>query len=295
MVEAPREAFGHALVELGRENPDIVVLDADLASSTRVTYFAQEFPERFFQMGVAEQNMVGVAAGMALKGKIPFVSTFAVFASRRACDQVAISVAHCGLNVKLVAAYSGIVSGNNGATHQAVEDVGIMRAIPHMTIVDPADDIEMGQALRAIVAYDGPVYLRVTRDAWPRVSPEGYAFELGKAVEVREGSDVTLVGSGMMPAVGIHHRNKYNPYCLADDVMEPYRPFVDSVVINIMEKEGGVDELTTEIKQQLLSIPAMDIVIDKEKSPLMVGLRRTTASLMQCFEGKTKKIMYPEL
>lgn len=198
MVESPRDAFGRTLVELARENPDIVVLDADLASSTRVVYFAKEFPERFFQMGVAEQNMVGVAAGMALMGKIPFVSTFGVFASRRACDQVAISVAHCRLNVKLVGAYSGIVSGNNGATHQAVEDVGIMRAIPHMVVVDPADDVEMEQAVKAIVAYEGPVYLRVTRDAWPRVSPKDYQFALGKAVQVREGKDVTLIGSGMM-------------------------------------------------------------------------------------------------
>ena len=198
MIEAPRDAFGRTLVELARENSDIVVLDADLASSTRVVGFSNTFPERFFQMGVAEQNMVGVAAGMALMGKIPFVSTFGVFASRRVCDQVAISVAHCRLNVKLVGAYSGIVSGNNGATHQAVEDVGIMRAIPHMTVVDPADDIEMEQAVRAIVAYDGPVYLRLTRDVWPRVSPEGYSFKLGKAVQIREGSDITLIGSGMM-------------------------------------------------------------------------------------------------
>jgi transketolase len=198
MAEAVREAFGHTLVQLARQNANIVVLDADLASSTRVVYFAQEFPERFFQMGVAEQNMMGVAAGMALMGKIPFVSTFGVFASRRACDQVAISVAHCRMNVKIVGAYSGIVSGNNGATHQAVEDVGIMRAIPHMVVIDPADDVETEQVVRAVVAYDGPVYLRVTRDVWPRVSPEGYNFVLGKAVQVREGKDVTLVGSGMM-------------------------------------------------------------------------------------------------
>jgi transketolase len=183
---------------LARQNTRIVVLDADLASSTRVAYFAEQFPERFFQMGVAEQNMVGVAAGMALMGKIPFVSTFGVFASRRVCDQVAISVAHAKLNVKLAGAYSGIVSGNNGATHQAVEDVGIMRSIPHMVVIDPADDIEMEQVVRAIVDYRGPVYLRVTRDAWPRVSPEGYHFVIGEAVEVRSGFDVTLVGSGMM-------------------------------------------------------------------------------------------------
>ena len=159
MVQAPRDAFGRTLVELARHNPDIVVLDADLASSTRVVYFAQEFPDRFFQMGVAEQNMMGTAAGMALMGKILRSYFSTLLTSIPACDQVAISVAHCRLNVKIVGAYSGIVSGNNGATHQAVEDVGIMRAIPHMTVVDPADDVEMEGAVRAIVAYDGPVYL----------------------------------------------------------------------------------------------------------------------------------------
>jgi transketolase len=198
MSESPRQAMGLALVELGRQNPAVVVLDADLASSTRVLHFAKEFPERFFQMGVAEQNMMGVAAGMALMGKIPFVSTFGVFASRRACDQAAISVAHCGLNVKILGVYSGIVSGNNGATHQAVEDVAIMRAIPHMAVIDPGDDIEMRQVVPAIATYAGPVYLRVTRDVWPSISPAGYRFTMGKALRLRQGKDVTLIGSGMM-------------------------------------------------------------------------------------------------
>jgi transketolase len=198
MTSAPREALGRTLVELAQANPDIVVLDADLASSTRVIYFAETFPDRYFQMGVAEQNMMGVAAGMALYGKIPFVSTFGVFASRRACDQVAISIAHCHLNVKIIGAYSGIVSGNNGATHQAVEDTAIMRGIPNMVVIDPGDDIEMEQVVRSIVAYEGPVYLRVTRDAWPRISPMGYHFSLGKALLIRDGKDVTLIGSGMM-------------------------------------------------------------------------------------------------
>jgi transketolase len=198
MADSPREALGKTLVELARENPNIVVLDADLASSTRMVYFAEQFPDRFFQMGIAEQNMMGAAAGMALMGKIPFISSFAVFVSRRACDQVAISIAHSGVNAKIIGAYSGLVSGNNGATHQAMEDVAIMRGIPGMVIVDPADDIEMAQVVRAIVEYRGPVYLRVTRDAWPRVSPEGYQFEMGKAVQIRGGQDVTLVGSGMM-------------------------------------------------------------------------------------------------
>jgi len=198
MVDSPREAFGKTLVELAREDARIVALDADLASSTRMVYFAEEFPERFFQLGIAEQNMVGVAAGMALAGKIPFAGSFAVFTSRRAADQVAISVAHAGLNVKLVGAYPGIVSGNNGATHQAMEDIAIMRGIPHMVVLDPADDIEMAGAVRAAVAYNGPVYLRSTRDAWPRVCPEDYKFEIGKALRVRDGKDLTLIGCGMM-------------------------------------------------------------------------------------------------
>ncbi|MFQ6066015.1 MAG: transketolase family protein [bacterium] len=193
-----REAFGRALVEVGRENPNVVVLDADLATSTKVTWFAEEFPQRFFEMGVCEQNMIGVAAGLARMGKIPFTSTFGVFASKRACDQVSILVAYPHLNVKIVGAYSGIVSGNNGATHQAIEDVAIMRVMPGMVVIDPADEVEMAQAVKAIVEYDGPVYLRLTRDEWPLVSPPNYQFRIGKACIVREGEDVTLIGSGMM-------------------------------------------------------------------------------------------------
>jgi len=248
VIKAPREAFGHTLVELARENPDIVVLDADLASSTRVTYFKEAFLERFFQMGVAEQNMMGVAAGMALMGKVPFVSTFAVFASRRACDQVAISVAHCRTNVKIVGAYSGIVSGNNGATHQAVEDVGIMRAIPHMVVVDPGDDVEMAQVVRAIVAYDGPVYLRVTRDVWPRVSPDGsdggqpYEFALGKGVQVRSGSDVTLIGSGMMTSQCVEAADLLARLGIAARVlhMPTLKPVDVEAIVAAAEETGGI-------------------------------------------------------
>ena len=242
MTEAVREAFGHTLVQLARENPNIVVLDADLASSTRVVYFAQEFPERFFQMGVAEQNMMGVAAGMALMGKVPFVSTFGVFASRRACDQVAISVAHCQLNVKIVGAYSGIVSGNNGATHQAVEDVGIMRAIPHTVVIDPADDVETEQVVRAIVDYEGPVYLRVTRDVWPQVSPEGYNFVLGKAVQVREGADVTLIGSGMMSSQCVEAAHILSQSGIEAHVlhMPTLKPIDVESIVKAAEETGGI-------------------------------------------------------
>ncbi len=193
-----REAFGEALVKVGRENANVVVLDADLATSTKVIYFAEEFPERFFEMGVCEQNMIGVAAGFARMGKIPFTSTFGVFASKRACDQVSILVVYPHLNVKIIGAYSGIVSGNNGATHQAIEDVAIMRAMPGMVVIDPADEVEMTQAVKAKVEYDGPVYLRLTRDEWPVVCPPDSRFRIGKACIAREGKDVTLIGSGMM-------------------------------------------------------------------------------------------------
>lgn len=198
MNESVREGFGKALVEAGKENKDVVVLDADLATSTRVCYFAQEFPERFFQIGVAEQNMTSVAAGLALMGKTPFTSTFAVFASRRAADQVAMSAAYPGLNVKVVGAYPGLVSGNNGASHQAVEDIAIMRSIPGMTVIEPADGMEAGQVVKEVIKYKGPVYLRITRDEWPKISPDNYQFKIGKAVIIEKGKDITLIGSGMM-------------------------------------------------------------------------------------------------
>ena len=276
MVEAAREAFGRTLMQLAHENPDIVVLDADLASSTRVVYFAEAFPERFFQMGVAEQNMVGVAAGMALMGKIPFVSTFGVFASRRACDQVAISVAHCQLNVKLVGAYSGIVSGNNGATHQAVEDVGIMRAIPHMVVVDPADDVEMEQAVRAIVAYDGPVYLRVTRDVWPQVSPEGYNFALGKAAQVREGKDVTLIGSGMMTSQCVEAAHLLSQSGIEARVlnMATLKPIDVDAIVKAAEETGGIVTAENHNVYGGLGSAVAEVLVEHAPAPMArVGIR----------------------
>lgn len=276
MTESPREAFGHTLVEVARENPNIIVLDADLASSSRVVYFAQEFPERFFQMGVAEQNMMGVAAGMALTGKIPFVSTFAVFASRRACDQVAISVAHCRLNVKIIGAYSGIVSGNNGATHQAMEDVGIMRAIPHMIVVDPADDLEMSQVVRAIVAYDGPVYLRVTRDPWPRVSPEGYQFALGKAVQIREGGDVTLIGSGMMTSQCVEAADILAKSGIVARVlnMPTLKPLDEEAVVRAAEETGGIVAAENHNIYGGLGSAVAEVLAEQSPAPMRrIGIR----------------------
>jgi len=196
---ATRTAFGEALVEIAKERKDIVVLDADVATSTKTSIFKEAFPDRFFEMGIAEQNMMGVAAGMATTQKIiPFAVAFAVFATKRACDQVSISIAYPKLNVKVVGSYGGIPTGKAGATHQAFEDIAIMRAIPNMTIIVPADAVEMKQAVRACVEYNGPVYLRCIRCETSVIFDENYKFEWNKGVTLRDGKDVTIVSTGIM-------------------------------------------------------------------------------------------------
>ena len=197
MVEM-REAFGKSLLELGKKNNSVVVLDADLASSTKTTYFAKEFPERFFQCGIAEQNMMGVAAGLAICGKIPFVTSFAVFVTKRVADQVSVSVAYQGTNVKIVGAYTGLFNGKNGASHMAVEDIALMRSIPGIVVIDPADANELSQAVYVISGYYGPVYMRESRDEWPDLFDPGYKFKIGRAVTIRDGGDAAIISCGVM-------------------------------------------------------------------------------------------------
>jgi len=193
-----RNAYGEALVKLGKEDKRVVVLDADVAHPTCTHFFAQHFPERFFEMGVAEQNMMGVAAGFATCGFIPFPTTFGVFAYKRAHDQVSISIAYTNLNVKVVGSYSGLTSPNTGATHQAIDDIASMRAMPNMRVVVPADAVEIEKAVFAITQEPGPIYLRIARCKAPVIFNDNYEFKLGEAVVLREGSDVALVGTGIM-------------------------------------------------------------------------------------------------
>lgn len=196
--KATRDGFGVGLLEAGQKNPQIVVLDADVGSSTRVKAFMQEFPERFFEMGIAESNMVGVAAGLAASGKIPFASTFAVFASSRVADQLRNSIAYPQLNVKIAATHAGITVGPDGATHQSVEDLAILRSIPNFTVIVPCDYYEAREAVKAAAAYEGPVYLRFTRGAVPLVFDENYTFRWGKVVPLKDGQDVTIFATGAM-------------------------------------------------------------------------------------------------
>jgi transketolase len=197
MGKAQREAFGETVAELGRTDPRIVVLDGDLGSSTRADIFEAAHPDRFFQMGVAEQNMLGAAAGMSTVGLIPFVSTFACFAVARALDSVRVLIAQPKLNVKITGGYAGLLAGMTGKTHLMFDDVAIMRALGHMTVVVPADETETRQAIRAIVEYQGPVYLRLTRQASPILFDDSYRFELGKVRVVRPGSDLTIFATGV--------------------------------------------------------------------------------------------------
>ena len=197
---ATREAYGKALAAYGQEHAEIVVMDADLSKSTKTADFAAVCPERFFNAGIAEQNMMGVAAGLAASGKTPFVSTFAVFATGRAFEQIRNSIAYPRLNVKIAATHAGITVGEDGGSHQSVADIALMRAMPNMTVVVPADGIETAQAVEALAQTKGPAYLRLGRLATPQVNGEDYRFELGKGVLLRRGSDVAIFACGMMVA-----------------------------------------------------------------------------------------------
>ena len=195
---ATRAAYGKTLLELGKENPNIVVLDADLSGSTQTKHFAKEFPERFFNMGIAEANMVSTAAGLSRSGKIPFVSSFAMFATGRAWEQVRNSVAHNHANVKICATHSGLTVGEDGASHQIIEDIALMKAIPGMTVIVPADSVETEQVIRAVAKYEGPVYVRLGRAALPIIHDQNHKFEIGKANVLKEGKDLTIIATGVM-------------------------------------------------------------------------------------------------
>ena len=195
---ATRDSYGNALVELGKEHDNLVVLDADLAAATKTGVFKKEFPERHIDCGIAEGNMVGVAAGLAAAGKVPFASSFAMFAAGRAFEQIRNSVAYPHLNVKIGATHAGISVGEDGATHQCNEDIALMRSIPGMVVLNPSDDVEARAAVKAAYEYEGPVYLRFGRLAVPVINDrEDYKFEMGKGVVLREGKDLTIVASGL--------------------------------------------------------------------------------------------------
>ena len=200
---AQRNHFGKALLELGNLNKEVVVLDADLASSTKSSEFATAFPERFFEVGIAEQNMIGTAAGLASCGKIAYASTFAVFATGRCWDQIRQSVAYPNMNVKIVSTHCGISVGGDGASHQALEDMALMRVVPNMTVISPADAHEAYKATIAMADWDGPCYMRMGRADFPLITEQEGVFQIGKATVIKEGKDVTIVATGQMVSLAL--------------------------------------------------------------------------------------------
>ena len=240
---ATRESYGNALLELGAENPDVVVLDADLAAATKTGVFKKAYPERHIDCGIAECNMVGIAAGLATTGKIPFVSSFAMFAAGRAFEQVRNSVGYPHLNVKIGATHAGITVGEDGASHQCCEDFALMRTIPGMVVMCPADDVEAKAAVKAAAAYEGPVYMRFGRAACPVINDRpDYKFEIGKGTVVREGEDVTIIATGICVGSALEAAEMLSEEGISAEVINicTIKPLDEEIIVNSAIKTGKV-------------------------------------------------------
>lgn len=237
-----RSGFGDALTELGRTHPNVVALCADLVGSLKMQDFIDENPERFFQVGIAEANMIGISAGLTIGGKIPFAGTFANFATGRVYDQIRQSVAYSGKNVKICASHSGVTLGEDGATHQILEDIGLMKMLPGMTVINTCDYNQTKAATLAIADYDGPVYLRFGRPKVANFTPENQSFEIGKAVQLYEGTDVTIVATGHLVWEAIHAAQKLNEKGISAEVINIHtiKPLDEEAILKSVKKTGCV-------------------------------------------------------
>lgn len=240
--QATREAYGQALEELGAVRQDVVVLDADLSKSTKTSMFQSKYPDRFFNAGIAEQNLMGLAAGFAAAGKVPFASTFAVFATGRAYDQIRNSICYPRLNVKIAATHAGITVGEDGGSHQALEDINLMRGLPNMTVLVPADGPEAKNAVKAAAEYEGPVYIRLGRSGVPTITDADAPFVIGKGRVMREGSDVTLIGCGMMVAKALEAADALAEEGVSAAVidMSTIKPIDRELIVDWAKKTGAV-------------------------------------------------------
>jgi len=275
-----REAYGETLVELGKKNPDIVVLDADLSRSTMTQFFAREFPERFFNCGVAEQNMVSIAAGLAVSGKISFASTFAVFVPGRCFDQIRMSIAQPGLNVKLVVTHSGISVGEDGASHHSIEDLSLVCSLPGFTVIVPADAIETAQAVRVAAANYGPFYIRLCRPKTPLVYSDNYHFNLGKAVAMRQGKDATIIAIGIMVASALEAadnlKRKGIDCCVLN--MPTLKPIDEAAIIKAAVDTGAIVTTEEHLEHGGLGSIVAQIVARHQPAPMeFIAIKDTYA------------------
>lgn len=273
---ATREAYGQALVALGAKNNDIVVLDADLSKSTKTADFAKHHPDRFFNMGIAEQNMMGTAAGLAAAGKIPFASTFAVFATGRAFEQVRNSIAYPKLNVKIAATHAGITVGEDGGSHQAIEDVALMRSLPNMTVLVPADGEETRQVIEAAAAYQGPVYIRMGRLEVPVLFDADYRFEIGKANVLREGSAAAIMANGVMVAPALEAAQELAAEGIEISVVNvaSVKPLDEETIIRIAQATGAIVSAEEHSIIGGLGSAIAETLAEKQPTPMVrVGLQ----------------------
>lgn len=275
---ATREAYGKALLVLGAENSNVVVLDADLSKSTKTADFGKKYPERFFNMGIAEANLLGTAAGLAAAGKIPFASTFAIFATGRAFEQIRNSIAYPKLNVKIAATHSGITVGEDGGSHQAIEDVAIMRAVPNMVVLVPADGEETRQVILAAAKYNGPVYIRMGRLDVPLLFGEDYRFEIGKANVLKEGTDVAIMANGVMVSMALEAAALLAADGISVSVVNvaSVKPLDEETIVQIAKQTKAV--VTAEEHNIIggLGSAIAEVLGEKQPTPMVrVGLKDT--------------------
>ncbi len=278
MAKATREAYGEALEKMGGLCSNIVVLDADLSKSTKTCVFAKSYPERFFNVGIAEQNLAGVAAGLAATGKIPFISTFAMFASGRAYEQIRNSICYPKLNVKIAATHAGLTVGEDGASHQSIEDISLMRSIPNMTVLVPADGNETCQAIQFAAEYDGPVYIRLGRMAVPDLFTEEYRFKHGKAVCLVEGTDATIAATGIMVHIAKEAAEKLQTEGFSIRVLNIHtiKPIDKDAIVKAAEQTGAI--VTCEEHSIIggLSSAVAEVLVENFPVPMeRVGVRDT--------------------
>ncbi|MDR3585368.1 MAG: transketolase C-terminal domain-containing protein [Desulfosporosinus sp.] len=275
---ATRDAYGKALLVLGSENPNVVVLDADLSKSTKTADFGKKYPERFFNMGIAESNLLGTAAGLAAAGKIPFASTFAIFAVGRAFEQIRNSIAYPKLNVKIAATHAGITVGEDGGSHQAIEDVAIMRAVPNMVVLVPADGEETRQVILAAAKYNGPVYIRMGRLEVPLLFGEDYSFEIGKANVLKEGTDVAIMANGVMVSMALEAAELLAAEGISVSVVNvaSVKPLDEETIVRVAKQTKAV--VTAEEHNIIggLGSAIAEVLGEKQPTPMVrVGLKDT--------------------
>ena len=298
--KATRQSYGETLVELGKEKTEVVVLDADLAGATKTDLFAKAFPERFFDMGIAEANMLGTAAGLATCGKIPYASTFAVFAAGRAYDQIRNSICYPKLNVKICATHAGITVGEDGATHQMLEDLSLMRTLPNMTVISPSDDTQTKWLIREISKIDGPVYVRLARLATPIIYKENEKFEIGKAVQIGEGTDGTIFATGVTVAEAIKAQETLKTQGINIRVVDIHtiKPIDKEMIVRCaketkklvsIEDHSIIGGLGTAISEVL--IEQCPVKLEKMGIPDVFGKSGKAEMLMDYFGLTAKEIM----